>query len=122
MVDQSRHQLTHGNRLLVPSRQAAREQVEDDRQIQPAFSRPDVGDVDAPFLIGSLGLERLVEQVWGDGPRVLAVGGALEATLLTGDEIILAHQPGGSTAADRTALTLQLARHARTAIRCRSTV
>lgn len=100
-----------------PADNAAGKQVEDNREIQPAFPGPDVRDVDAPFLIGSLGLEHLAEQVRCHGPGELAVGGALEPTLLAGDKAVLTHQPGRAPATDRMPIILKFARHARTAHR-----
>lgn len=34
-----------------PTNDAARVQIQDDGQIQPAFMRPDLGDVACPFLV-----------------------------------------------------------------------
>jgi hypothetical protein len=66
MMDQTCLRPAHGESLLEsrqgqgtvqsiagrPADDAAGEQVEDDRQIQPAFRGPYVRDVDAPLLIG----------------------------------------------------------------------
>src|SRR5918993_3150297 len=90
--------------------------VDDDRQVQPALSRPDVADVGAPLLVGALGREVLVEEVRRDREGVQAVGGALEAARLPGSEAVLAHQPGRPATTHGEAGVLQLARHAWAAV------
>ena len=67
-------------RLHGPPDDAARVQVEHDRQIQPALPRPDEGDVGGPTLVGRVGLDVTREHVGGDGPAVRAVGGVPEAS------------------------------------------
>ena len=49
-------------------------QVEDDGQIDPAFARPDIGDVARPFLVGLARSEILLQQIRRDVERVVAVG------------------------------------------------
>ncbi|KKC32793.1 hypothetical protein WH91_11905 [Devosia psychrophila] len=96
MMDQTGRRLAHDERLSEsrqsqgavqavaggPADDATREQIQHYRQIQPALPGPDVGDIDPPLLIGTPGLEHLVEQVRRHWPGMLAVGGALEAALL----------------------------------------
>jgi hypothetical protein len=50
-------------RLRRPADHAARKQVDDDTQIQPALVGLDVGDVGHPDLIGRRGLEPLLQPV-----------------------------------------------------------
>jgi hypothetical protein len=45
-----------------PANDAAGEQVDDHGQIQPSFAGPDIADIGAPLLIGTLGREVLLEQ------------------------------------------------------------
>ena len=130
MVDQPLGRTPHGESGLQGSdRQPAvqavadrpaddppREQVDDDGEIDPALPCPHVGDVDAPLLVRAAGSKVLVDDVGGHWPAVLAVGGALEAALLARPEIVVAHQPRGSSPANGEAVVLQLARHPRAAI------
>src|SRR5215210_75529 len=99
-----------------PAHHAPGVEVHNDRQVQPAFSRPDVGEVRTPLLVGSLRREVLLEEVGRDREGMKAVGGALEATLLPGSEPVLAHQPSRSTPTHNEADILQLACHARAAV------
>ena len=63
LLDQRRFQVG----LHRPAGDLAREDIQDQRQIQPTFNRINVADVGAPFLIRSLGAEWAVEPVGGDG-------------------------------------------------------
>ena len=56
-----------------PADHAPGVQVQDHRQIEPALPGPDVADVSCPFLIGLIGSEIALKQVWGDIERVIAV-------------------------------------------------
>ena len=73
-----------------PADDAAREQVDDDGQVYPSFSRPDVRDIDAPRLVGAIGGKVLIDDVRRHRPTVLAVGGALEPALLARLDVVLA--------------------------------
>ena len=99
-----------------PADDPAGEQVDDDGEVQPPFTRPDVGDVGAPFLVGPGCREVLIEQVRRDRPGVMAVGSPLEPPLLPRSEPILAHQAGYPAAADGKAAIPQFPRHSGTAI------
>ena len=48
---------------------------------EPAFVGWNVGDVGAPNFVNGLGWSAVLEQIWGDGIIVIAVGGAGVATL-----------------------------------------
>lgn len=50
-----------------PANHAPRMQVEDHGKIQPAFARPDIGDVTCPFLVWLICNEVSVQQVVGHG-------------------------------------------------------
>src|SRR4028119_827287 len=69
-----------------PADHAPGEQVDDNGEIQPALSGPDVAAVGAPLLVGALGRKVLVEQVGRDREGMKAVGCALEAAWLPGSE------------------------------------
>ena len=85
---------------------AARMQIEDDSQIQPALAGPDVADVtgllpgnglpanhERAFLVGSICREVTVQQVWRDVERVIAVRCRLEFVCSFNDDPVFAHQP-----------------------------
>lgn len=99
-----------------PADDAAGEEVDDHRQVEPSLPCPDVRDVDAPLLVGCRRGEILVDDVRRDRPGVFAVGRAFEPALLPGTQVVLAHQPRRATPPDGKAIILQLARHPRTAI------
>ena len=65
-------------RLCRPADDTAREQVDDEALVQPAFMGLDVGDVGHPDLIGPGRLEPLLEPVLGDG-IVMAVAASAHA-------------------------------------------
>lgn len=83
-----------------PRRGAAREEVQDDSEGEPAPWRPDVGDVRPPLPVRAIRREVLRHQVRGDGPGMFAVRHALEAPLLPRDQRGLAHQPRRAMAPD----------------------
>ena len=64
-----------------PANHAPREQVDDDGQINPALTRPDVGDVARPLLVRGTRRKVLLQEVRRDVEGVIAVGGALELRL-----------------------------------------
>ena len=53
---------------------SARMQVENDREIDPALPRPDLGDVAGPLLVGLARSEILLQEIWRDVEWVVAVG------------------------------------------------
>jgi hypothetical protein len=55
-------------------------QVQDHRQIEPAFPGPDIADVSCPFLIGLIGSEIALQQVRCDVEGVITVRRRLEFT------------------------------------------
>ena len=75
-----------------PANDAPGTHIRDTGQVQPAFSRGDVGDVHQPFLVEPLGAERLAEPVrFRGGPFGLASG--LEAARLHPLQRHVTHQP-----------------------------
>jgi hypothetical protein len=86
--------------LVAQPTDAAGEQVEQDRQEQPTFSRRDVGDVAYPGLVGCLCLEDAFEDVRRDRLVVLGVGGPDEPPLAPSAEPLLEHQPLDALLAD----------------------
>lgn len=84
-----------------PANEAAREQVDDDGQVDPSLPRPNVRDIDAPLLIGAIGRKDLVDDVRCYRPTVLAVSGAFEPALLTRLDVVLALSAARFTANQR---------------------
>ncbi len=68
-------------------------QVQDHRQIEPALAGPDVADVTRSFLIGLIGSEIALQQVWRDVEPVIAVRRRLELALSFDENPVFAHQP-----------------------------
>ena len=75
-----------------PADNAARVQIKDDSQIQPAFAGPNVAYVSGPFLIGDVSREVLIQQVGRDVERVVAVRRSLVFLGSDGLDAILTHQ------------------------------
>ena len=55
-----------------PADNAPGVQLQVHRQIEPALAGPDIADVARPFLIGLIGSEIALQQVWDDVKRVIA--------------------------------------------------
>ncbi len=70
---------------------ASGKQIQHYGQIEPAFPRPDIGDVGGPDLVGRFGLKLPIQQVLGHRQAVLGVGGGAGSAA------------DGSAAADRVA-------------------
>ena len=99
-----------------PADDAPGVKVQDHRQIEPALPGPDVADVTRPFLIGLIGSEIALKQVWGDVERVIAVRRRLEFTCSFNDNSILAHQPTDAPVPNVDTNFLQLFGHSRAAV------
>jgi len=48
-------------------------EVEDDSQIQPSLTRPNVTDVASPLLVWGISVEVAIQQVWRDIELVVTV-------------------------------------------------
>jgi len=91
----SQHQLPFQAFSHSPADNPARVQIQNRRQIQPAFGRRDEGEVGQPFLVGLLGDKVSVKQMGRNRLVGVTVGGDyLEFTALFGAQSNLAHQPG----------------------------
>ena len=67
--------------------------VDREREVEPAFSSFDVGDIALPDLVWGRGRRHFWEKVWGDLMIVVTVGGPRpKAALLSGAQAGLAHQ------------------------------
>ena len=62
-----------------PTNDTPREEIEDDREIQPALGGPDIADIDTPLPVGLFTGKVLTQKVGGDRTGVIAVRGFLEA-------------------------------------------
>lgn len=72
--------------LSGPTHHAAGEEIQDDAEIQPAFVRPQIGDVGHPDLIGLRNLELLRQPVLNHHRRLAAISaGAPPVADLRGD-------------------------------------
>ena len=105
------HPVTHG-----PANDFAREQVDDDRQIQPALCRPHIRDINASFFIGSIRCKVLLENVRCHRSTVITIRRHLKARLLTGFHAVFAHQARHTVAAYRQAVFAKFHKHTRTAV------
>jgi len=76
----------------APSDDATREEVENDREVEPALRGPDAGDVRPPLPVRRICREVVSDEVRGDRPSMFAVRRPLEAPLLPRDQLVLAHQ------------------------------
>ncbi|ERI12139.1 hypothetical protein Brsp07_00184 [Brucella sp. NBRC 14130] len=131
MLDQSRFWLPDCNSLLqstdsqilfhpiarFPADDATRIEIDNDCQVQPAFYRPYVTDIDTPFLIRSVTSEVLIQKIGSDRLAMIAVRRALETRLLSGFQTILTHQSRCAGTTCPNALFVQLNMHARAAVR-----
>ncbi len=74
------HELAGHAGLHRPTQNASRGQVQHHRNIQPAFSRPDVGKVGHPLAVRRIGLELAVKHVVVDSAALAKVFGQASAT------------------------------------------
>jgi hypothetical protein len=77
-----------------PTDDAPGEQIEDDRQVQPAFAGVDVGDIGGPARIGRFDRKLPIQKVLGNRQRVIAVGGDDKALGRDGIELCKTPQAG----------------------------
>ena len=98
-----------------------REEVEDDRQVQPAFSRRHIGDVGRPTKVRFFGAEVAPEQVRGDRPVMARVGRAHSPPGAARVETRRLHQAGDALSGAARAQRAQLGVHARRPIRAAAT-
>src|SRR5688572_16508136 len=84
-----------------PADDATREQVDQDREVEPSLVRPDVRDVADPLAIDGLRREVPRKDVRGHGLIVLGVGRLAESRRTTAIEAILAHNSSNSLTPDR---------------------
>ena len=91
-------------------------QIEDHRQIQPAFARPDIADVASPCLVRLICFEVAIQQVRGDVERMIAVCGRLELARSFNGDRLFAHQTPNPAWPHIDADLLQLFGHAGPAV------
>jgi hypothetical protein len=116
LVERRESQQSVVGRAGSPTDDAPRKEVEQHREIEPAFARRDVRDVADPGLVGSFGLEAALEHVRGDRMRVVRVGRAAKTTLSSALEPAFSHEPLDALLADAYATSAKLAVHAGAAV------
>src|SRR5947208_9194119 len=82
------HALLHG-----PADDLAVKQIEHTGKIEPALSRPNVGDVCKPRPVGCRDTKVLLQAIRRHRQLMLRVRGRLELALALGANAMLAHQP-----------------------------
>src|ERR1700690_1536767 len=101
-----------------PTHHASREQIQHDREVQPAFLRPDVREIRYPALVGRRRLELPIQQVRCNRMLRPHTRVAREpASLAAGLQAPRKHQPCNSVLAAAMAPGDQITPHARTPIR-----
>jgi len=95
---------------------ATREQVQYDREVEPAFVGADVRDVARPDEVGGRWVEFSIEYVGRNRECMTRISRAAERSLPAPFQPIFAHDALDSFSADAHALRLQLPMNARTAI------
>src|SRR3989442_1790589 len=103
-------------RIHGPADNTPREQVQDGREVGPALSGPDVGDVGHPDLVGRRGREVPVELIRRDRMRVPRVGRHTEGPLSLALETFLSHQARHALTPDLLAIGLEILVDARTPV------
>lgn len=91
-------------------------QVEDNSQIQPSLTRPDVTGVTSPLLVWGISVEVAIQQVWRDIELAVTVYRELVLACSSNRYAVLAHQPTNTTVAQVQTDLLQFFGHAWTAI------
>src|SRR5207237_2944756 len=103
-------------RTRRPAYDASRAEVEDRREIEPAFERPNVRHVGHPNLVRMFDVELSFEHVGRDRIRMIRVRGAAEATLASRSASAFSHEPLDALPADADAASPPIPVHARTAV------
>ena len=111
-----RHDIRRHARFLRPADDFAIEQIENDGQIQPAFVRPQVGDVRRPDLIRCRRREVSIQQIARYRQTVFRVRRHLVAPFVASLNPVLMHQSLHPLLAGRETPCPQLSNHARAAV------
>jgi hypothetical protein len=120
LVD-SHPQRGEGQRLVVvlghrPADDATRVQVEQHREVEPAFTRRQVRDVTGPHAVRRLGREVTVEEVGRRRQSRVRVRRPHELPTSPRTQLLLAHQSRDAMATDAPAASAKFAVNARTAV------
>ena len=100
-----------------PADHSSREQIDDDRQIEPTLPGPDIRDIGAPNPIGLSCLEFPVEGVLGNGLVVCGIGRDAEPLRSTREQAQFPHFPLDASLAHFPALSDKRRVNARAAVR-----
>lgn len=106
----------HNARLERPANDFPVEQIHDDRQVEPAFVRPQIRDVRRPDLVRGGWRKISVQHIVRHRQAVLRIGRHLVSPLVTCPDAMLAHQPLPPVLVGRKAPCPQFPHPARAAI------
>ena len=96
-VQRPDHQVTFHTVADGPANDAARKQIQDNGQIQPAFAGPDICDVAGPFLV-RCGLRKVpIQQIRSYCQGMIAVRGHLAFPCSDGNDAVFSHQTPNTT-------------------------
>lgn len=115
LVERCQREVRVVGRAHRPADDAAREELEEHREICPPVAGRDVRDVARPSVIRRGRLKVARQQVRGDRVRVVGVRGAPKTALLTRYDAVLAHQARDAFLADTNAALAKRTVHARAA-------
>jgi len=105
-IARSRYPVTDG-----PANHPPRMQVQNHGQIQPTFARPDITDINNPFLVGPIRCKVAVQQVRRDVELVIAVRSYLVFARSDHRYTVLAHQPANTPMTDFQPQFFEFLRH-----------
>jgi hypothetical protein len=97
-------------------------QINHHRQVQPALSGPDVGDVTGPFLVRSIGMEVPVQPVGRNVEVVIAVSGRFVFAGSDDAKAVHTHQTAHTPMPNRQANLLQFLSHSWSAVTAKAQV
>ena len=110
------HNVSRHARLQRPPNHFSVKQIKHDGQVQPAFIRPQIGDVRRPDLVRRAGLKIAIQHVLRHRQIVFRIRRRLIAALMPCSHIILSHQSLHPGFAGRETPVSQFPEHAGTAI------
>ncbi len=110
------HDVGRHARFQRPAHNLAIEQIENNGQIQPAFIRPQIGDVRRPDLIRRGRRKVSIQQIARYRQAVFRVRRHLVAPLVTSINAVLTHQPFHAFLTGREAARSQFSNHTRATV------
>ena len=110
------HNVSHHARFQRPPNRFPVEQIKHDGQVQPAFIRPQIGDVRSTYLVRCTGPKVAIQHVLHHWQIVFRIRRRLIAVLMPCSHIVIPHQAFYSSFACREAPVSQLLEHTGNAI------